>query len=360
MTLLTRPFRTLAITIATACAITLLAPTPAGAFADPDAQEAPSVQQLEPAAGEFDVQRIAGDDRFATAAAISRQIFPEGERAPVVYLVNAHNFPDAMAAGPAAIRHGGVILSIPQDWITAPVADELLRLQPERVVIVGGPAVIDPLVEQILVRWYVPDAKIDRIGGADRYETAELIARDAAGTAESSDRYAFVATGANFPDALAAAPAAGKLDAPILLVPGGPVSAGTRKAIEDLDVNRIVIVGGEASVGRDTADSLAAVPGVVEVRRVAGADRYLTAAEISAQFIGSSEHALVATGEGFVDALAGAPLAGALGAPLLLARPGCMPSVTMERIADSGASSIRLLGGPSTLSPAVENLQPLC
>jgi hypothetical protein len=37
-----------------------------------------------------------------------------------------------------------------------------------------------------------------------------------------------------------------------------------------------------------------------------------------------------------------------------------MPAVTMQRIADSGASSIRLLGGPSTLPPAVENLQPLC
>jgi len=290
---------------------------------------------------------------------ISRQIVPDGERAPVVYLVNAHNFPDAMAAGPAAIRQGGVILSIPQDWITNPVGLELDRLDPERVVIVGGPAVIDPLVEYILTL-IVPDAKVDRIGGADRYETAELIARDAAGTSESSDRYAFVATGANFPDALAAAPAAGKLDAPVLLVPGGPVSAGTRKAIVDLGIDHIVIVGGEASVGRDTADSLAAVPGVVDVSRVAGADRYLTAAQISAQFIGSSENALVATGEGFVDALAGAPLAGALGAPLLLARPGCMPAVTMDRIADSGASSIRLLGGPATLSPAVENLQPLC
>ena len=359
MTLLTRPFRTLAATIATACAITLLAPAPAGADVGLDAQEAPSVQQVDAAAGEFDVQRLAGDDRFATAVAISREIFPEGVKAPVVYLVNANNFPDALAAGPAAIRQSGAIFPIPQDWIAGTVGPEIDRLDPERVVIVGGPAVIDPLVEN-LVRWYVPNARIDRIGGADRYETAELIARDAAGAAESSDRYAFVATGANFPDALAAAPAAAKLDAPILLVPGGSIAAGTSKAIQDLHVDHIVIVGGEASVSRDTAVSLAAIPGVVEVRRVAGADRYLTAAEVSAQFIGSSDHALVATGEGFVDALAGAPLAGALGAPLLLARPGCMPAVTMERIADSGASSIRLLGGPSTLSPAVENLQPLC
>ncbi|MGW9183445.1 cell wall-binding repeat-containing protein [Agromyces sp. NPDC055661] len=357
MTLLTRPVRTLAITIATACAITLLVPAPAGADDGLGSQEAPSVQV--DAAAAYDVQRVAGDDRFATAAAISRQIIPDGERAPVVYLVNAHNFPDAMAAGPAAIRQGGVILSIPQDWITNPVGLELLRLDPERIVIVGGTAVIDPLVEHILEHSMDLDAKIERIGGADRYETAELIARDAAENG-TSGRYAFVATGTNFPDALAAAPAAGKLDAPVLLVPGGPVSAGTRKAIVDLGIDHIVIVGGEASVGRDTADSLAAVPGVVDVSRVAGADRYLTAAQISAQFIGSSENALVATGEGFVDALAGAPLAGALGAPLLLARPGCMPAVTMDRIADSGASSIRLLGGPATLSPAVENLQPLC
>ena len=61
-----------------------------------------------------------------------------------------------------------------------------------------------------------------------------------------------------------------------------------------------------------------------------------------------------------MDALAGAPLAGALDASLLLARPACMPADTMQRIADSGASSILLLGGPNTLAPAVANLQPLC
>ncbi len=359
MTLLSRPFRNLAITIATACAITLLAPIPAEADANLDAEEAPSVQQLDPTIGEFDVQRLAGDDRFETAAEITRTVFPEGVRAPVVYLVNSSNFPDALAAGPAAIRQGGAILPIPQTWFPSAVSAELHRLDPEPIVIVGGPAIMDPLVESLLKSAY-PNIEVDRIGGADRYETAELIARDAAGTAESSDRYAFVATGANFPDALAAAPAAAEYDAPLLLVPGGPIGAGMSKLIQDLDVDEIVIVGGEASVGRDTADSLAAVPGVARVSRVAGADRYETAAEISAQFVGSSDYAVVATGEGFVDALAGAPLAGALNASLLLARPECMPAVTMQRIADSNASSIRLLGGTTVLSPAVENLQPLC
>ena len=121
-----------------------------------------------------------------------------------------------------------------------------------------------------------------------------------------------------------------------------------------------VVVGGEASVSRTTADGLGATPGLSSFQRVAGADRYETAVEINAQFLGYGDHAVVATGAGYADALAGAPLAGALGAPLYLARPDCMPAAAMHRIAGYYVSAIWLLGGTSALSPAVANLQPLC
>lgn len=307
----------------------------------------------------FDVPRLAGSDRFATAVEITRTIFPDGVRAPVVYLANGYNFPDALAAGPAAIRQGGAILTTPPTGLPAVIADELRRLDPVRVVIVGGPIAVSTTVEQEVER-ILPATAVDRLGGADRYETAELIIRDAVAPEASSRRYAFVATGINFPDALAAAPAAAAYDAPVILVPEGPVGAPLRDLIQDLGTEEIVIVGGEASVSRVTADSLAAIPGLDYIRRTAGADRYATAAEINAQFLGYSDHAVVATGAGYADALAGAPLAGALGAPLHLARPECMPAVTMHRIAGYHASAIWLLGGTSALSPTVANLQPLC
>ena len=309
----------------------------------------------------FDVSRLAGSDRFATAVEITQTIFPEGVRAPVVYLANGHKFPDALAAGPAAIRQGGAILTTPAAGLTWPVANELRRLDPERVVILGDALSVSTAVEHEVER-ILPTAVVDRLGGADRYETAELIIRDlaAAETSSSSPALAFVVTGTNFPDALAAAPAAATYSAPIILVPDGPVDIRLRNLIQDLHIEEIVIVGGEPSVSRGTADSLGAVPGVGSVRRVAGVDRYATAAEINAQFLGYNDYAIVATGAGFADALAGAPLAGALGAPLYLARPDCMPAATMNWIGRYYAASVTLLGGTGTLSPAVANLQPLC
>lgn len=309
----------------------------------------------------FDVTRVAGDDRFETAVEITRTIFPDGVRAPVVYLANGYKFPDALTAGPAAIRQRGAILTSPADGLTAQVSDELLRLDPARVVIVGDPMSVSVAVEG-KVEELLPDAVVDRLGGADRYETAELIIRDAearAGTS-SAPAYAFIATGMNYPDALAAAPAAATHDAPIILVPDGPVSAPIARLIQDLNTDQIVIVGGEPSVSRVTADSLGAIPGIDSVRRVAGADRFSTAAEINAQFLVYNDHAIVATGTAFADALAGAPLAGALGAPLYLARPDCMPAVAMKWIGRYYAAGVTLLGGTGTLSSAVANLQPLC
>ena len=54
-------------------------------------------------------ERLAGADRYGTAAAISQRLFPTPP-APVVYLASGENFPDALTAAPIAARGGGVLL----------------------------------------------------------------------------------------------------------------------------------------------------------------------------------------------------------------------------------------------------------
>src|SRR6185436_7425872 len=120
------------------------------------------------------VQRISGPDRYDVAVQISKQTFPG--TAPVVYLAAGGNYPDALSAAPAAVHRGGPLLLTLGDQLPAGVADELRRLRPSEVVIVGGAnSVSEPVADA--VRAIVPSVR--RLAGSGRYETSQLVVRDA-------------------------------------------------------------------------------------------------------------------------------------------------------------------------------------
>jgi putative cell wall-binding protein len=303
----------------------------------------------------FDVGRIAGADRFATAVAVSQSVIPDGQRAPVVYLTSGMNFPDALSAGPVAIRGGGVVLTTAPDWLPDVVADELERVRPERVVIVGGTGAVSSGVMSAVRSAVGTSTPIDRIGGPTRFETAELLIRDAFD--EGSSRTAIIATGWNYPDALAAGPAAGRLGAPVILVDGGaPLDAATRELIRDLGVTDVYIAGGAAAVRASIEEDLKAILGSDRVTRLAGADRFDTAALIGDAIFRGSDIAYVANGWGFADALAGGPLAGAVGAPLYLGQQECLPVSTIVQLLDQQVAGVGLLGGTAVLGRGAEQL----
>ncbi len=86
------------------------------------------------------LSRLAGADRYGTAAALSAATFGPG--VSVAYVATGANFPDALAAAAAAGFRAGPVLLVSRDAIPAPTASELARLKPERIVVVGGPAVV--------------------------------------------------------------------------------------------------------------------------------------------------------------------------------------------------------------------------
>ena len=305
----------------------------------------------------FDVGRLGGTDRFATAVEISKAAIEDGRRAPVVYVANAFNFPDALAAGPAAMHAGGVVLTVPADRIPPVVAAELARIRPERIVVAGGTGSVSAAVFRQLAAYVDDPADLDRLGGATRYDTARLIVDDAFG--DDGAPTAFVATAANFPDALAAGPAAGALRGPVILVDGAArsVDAATAALISDLGVTDVLIAGGPGSVSGGVEASLASlVGGSDHVVRLAGPDRYATAAAVNGAVFDETEYALIASGTGFPDALAGGPLAGMLGAPIHLSPGSCIPASAAAGIVDSGVLGVLLLGGPGALGASVESL----
>ena len=119
------------------------------------------------------VTRIAGVDRYSTAAAIAGRAFPGG--APVVYLATGESFPDGLAAGPAAAHQGGPLLLTRGGSLPGATRDALRSLAPSKVVIVGGVGAVSGAVAQA-VRDALPQAVVARVAGTDRYDTAAKLA----------------------------------------------------------------------------------------------------------------------------------------------------------------------------------------
>ena len=88
---------------------------------------------------------------------------------PVAYVATGENFPDALGAGPAAAMVKGPVLLVSQNSIPGETAAELTRLAPDKIIIVGGTAVVSTAVETGLAAYA---GTVERIAGANRYDTA--------------------------------------------------------------------------------------------------------------------------------------------------------------------------------------------
>jgi len=87
------------------------------------------------------VVRVAGADRWSTAARLSARVFPSG--APTAYTASGMSFADALAAAPAAATAGGPVLLTRPTSAPDATTTELARLRPSSVVVLGGPAAVD-------------------------------------------------------------------------------------------------------------------------------------------------------------------------------------------------------------------------
>ncbi|MFC4243568.1 cell wall-binding repeat-containing protein [Gryllotalpicola reticulitermitis] len=290
--------------------------------------------------------RVAGTDRYATAVQVSKSEFPKGTK--TVLIASGANYPDALAAAPAAAVQKGALLLTAPTALPSSIAAELRRLKPAHVYLIGGPnAVSAGVARQVTAATGVSPV---RVSGADRYATSAAVAARFFTAARGR---AFVATGAGFPDALSAASAATRIDAPVLLVPGtsaNPTSA-VAKQLARLKPTRIYAVGGTTVVSSAMVTRLGRT---APTSRLAGADRYGTSQAVGKTFdTGTSNAALLANGSRFPDALVGASLAGARAEPLYLSQPSCLPSPITSEVTRLDVKQLTLVGGTAVLSSAL-------
>ncbi len=300
-----------------------------------------------------DVDRLAGSNRYATAVEISQQGFPGGS--DTLYVASGTNFPDALAAGPAAAYRNSPLLLVPRTSIPAEVSAEIARLTPSTIYIVGGTSAVSSEVEAELG---ATGAVVVRLAGTDRYDTGRRIVADVYGLVNPSDStglaVVYIATGRGFADALSAGPAAALMNGSVVLVDGlaGSVPAETLALLDQLNPLVVKIAGGTGVVSTGIQTQLAAL---YSVERVAGSDRYATSAAITADAFDEAPTVLWATGADFPDALAGVGLTGQNDGAIVLVRPTCAPAAAKSDLWRLDVDQLFLLGGTSVLSMAVEN-----
>ncbi len=189
---------------------------------------------------------------------------------------------------------------------------------------------------------------ITRYQGADRFATSAAIV-DA--NYSPSVPVAYIATGANFPDALAGGAVAANDGGPLLLVTPDSIPPSIATELQRLKPGRIVVLGGERSVSASVQEALQSYTSG-GVTRVSGADRYATAAALAADFP-SGAPVYLATGVDFPDALSATAAAAAQHAAILLTAFNAIPTSTAQALTALRPSSITIVGGTSVVSAGV-------
>lgn len=306
-----------------------------------------------------DMAPVAGDDRYQTALDVSRETFPRG--ANTVVIATGEDWPDALGGSALAGALYGPVLLSPKDALPEDVLAEVERLHVDNAYVLGAQ---DALSDGVLAALtdYLGEENVIRLGGANRYETAEIIAAEVVDYLAEEDAFsgsAFIATGENFADALAAAPLAAGNYWPIYLSGPDGISDSTAQAMLDAGVAEAILLGGEAAVSPDTAVTVLGIG--IDVYRIDGADRYETAAKIATYGVDELrmdwDGVAVATGEGFADALSGGAAQGIGWSVMLLTDPGDLSGAARGALEANTSSirGIRFLGGTKALSQQVRD-----
>jgi len=323
-------------------------------------------------------ERIAGADRYATAAAVAQQ-FGTSDAVIVANGSNPKNGFDALSANylagqldaPILLTGGGAL----EPGTAAAVQAVLAGSASPAIYVMGKEDSVSAAAADALNTIATTIAGADgdyvrRIAGDTRYDTS---ARTATANSESPPGAvgfgakaplptAILASGTSNADALAAGPLSGAWGVPVLLTAPAKLTPEITAAITDLGIKQLIVLGGTDRIS-DAVVAQAQAAGAGRVQRIAGANRFATAAKLytlaRTTFVGpdgthysSGERAFVANGvTGFPDALAVGPLAAALGAPLLTVAADAADNTTLAYLdsAKQTLAAITVLGSVATV-----------
>jgi len=198
----------------------------------------------------------------------------------------------------------------------------------------------------------VTESKIEttarRLSGSNRFETAVAISSAGWTSADT----VIIASGENYPDALAGAVLSKAHNAPILLTSKSQLNSKVLEEIYRLGAKNVIILGGIAAVSNNVSSTLA---GSFNVTRIDGANRNHTAALVALQATSHSDTVFLVSNQNYADALSAGSAAALMGAPILYVNPnGSIPAETANVIRSLGCTKAYIIGGEAAINPAVE------
>jgi putative cell wall-binding protein len=268
----------------------------------------------------YNKNRIYGKNAIETAISISnagweqlnlKSITINGTEVSekFVIIASGKSFPDSLAASPLSTYLNSPILLQRNKRLNEANRNEINRLQPTAVIIVGGEFAISSSVEEEIKSLGL---NVYRIAGENRYETAVKISE----LFPYDKKVSFIVSGENYPDVISVASYAAKHSLPILYVNKKEISQEVKQYILDYNVEKTYVIGGERVIPELIKNQLP------NPTRISGINRYETCYEVINYFgLSDVDEIYFATGEDFRDALSGSALAGKNSSRIFLIHP---------------------------------------
>lgn len=289
-------------------------------------------------------KRIAGKNRFETAARIAQTGWKDKSQYAILAAGDNDNLIDALTAAPLAGLKNAPILFTDKDELDQNTEAELKRLGVETVYLVSGNSV---LTERVRERLHQLGIKIIVLGGKNRYQTAINIAKEI-----HTFNEIFVVKASGGPDALSIASIAAAKGIPIIITDSNRIPEEVELYLGSLEngLSRVYIIGGKGVISEKVENCF------TRVKRIGGADRYLTNLEVLKTFYQDYTYYTnyLASGRAnhYADALAGSALAGRTASPIVLT-DYFLPEETERYAGLRLQSNFIALGGEQAVSDSV-------
>lgn len=276
-------------------------------------------------ANQVTVERIAGKDRYQTSLRVNHAFQASG----IAVIVGGSNYPDALSAGQLAGVLNAPLYIQPKDKISDGLIEELKRIGVTQVYLIGGEAALSKAMEKQLQSAAV-GLYVERLSGADRYETSALVA-ERMRLMRGIQAPLYFVSGEKFPDALSASPFVHQMRGILQLVPHNFLST----------FEKATIIGGENSV------AASALP------RIAGSNRYDTSYLLAKEFT-KGDTIILTDGESYPDALSSSGYAAMVDAPVLLVPKSGLTENQLNLI-ENQFNHVIIIGGENALPYTIEN-----
>ncbi|MGN6331209.1 MAG: cell wall-binding repeat-containing protein [Motilibacteraceae bacterium] len=280
--------------------------------------------------------RVFGADRYATAVAAGRALFPQA-RTVVLAPGPDSALVDGLVSAPLARALQAPLLLTATTALSPAVETDVRAHAVTSAYVVGAAA-----SSAVRSRLAALGVSVHVVSGRDRFATSVAVSRALSAAGGGTDRTAFVGSGleANWIDSLAAGgPAAGRAK-PVLLTGPTVLPDVVRAELVRLGVRTTYVLGSTSAVSAAVAAQL---PGAV---RLGGPDRYATALAIARTFATAGEVELVSGQQAHVvDVLP----AGLAGRPVLLTDGTALTAAVRGWLPSSPLRSGRILGGPTVV-----------